>query len=720
MTPERWRRITEVFHLARTREATARAALLDDVCADDVALRADVESMLAADAAAVRFDEAPLFAPATPPQLQAGACLGPYHIKTLLGAGGMGEVYRAHDARLDRDVAIKVLSATTVRGPDARLVREARSAASLNHPHICTIYEVGETAGHAYIAMELIDGTPLDQQIPAGGLPVEDLLRYAIQIADAIAHAHERGIVHRDLKPANVIVSASGIAKVLDFGVAKVLPLGEQSRLEITASQTAVELIAGTAAYMSPEQALGHSTDARSDVFSFGALLYEMTTGRPAFIGGTPTEVLGAVLHARPEPVSLVRQDLPGSLSLVIDKALAKDPSQRYQHMSGLAADLHRVAVPTSRITRAVATSAVAATMAVIGALIWNAVPTSFDRVSIDNATGSRHQETMSLPAYRAITEARGLYAANRWEAALELTQRALDLDPDYAEAWAMLGKIYVRLASPPGFPGGSLEDYRIHALTAAKRAVELDPSSYDGHVALALAYREMTQIDFCRVAARKAIALDPQSAEAYAVLGDSYSESTAWGCGHDRDRTVAISHYRRARSIDPSSHVYHINLSQNSKYAGQFEEALRVADEGLRVHPTSRGLRRARAWMLIELGRLDEAERVLREAIADGGARGDDQLNFATIDLKRGRLQSAGDGFRKAVPRGGHSRRFLEIARHYVEAGLPTPALPYLEQILEAEPACGRFLLTTQAPYWSSIRASSQARAVLERYSTR
>jgi DNA-binding winged helix-turn-helix (wHTH) protein/tetratricopeptide (TPR) repeat protein len=327
-----------------------------------------------------------------------------------------------------------------------------------------------------------------------------------------------------------------------------------------------------------------------------------------------------------------------------------------------------------------------------------------------------RRLETASLAAYRAITEGRGLYASGRWEAALESSQRAVDLDPDYAEAWALLGKTYARLASPPAFASGSLEDYRSRALTAAKRAVELDPSSYEAHVALGLAHREMAQIEPWRAAARKAIALNPRFAEAYALLGDSYSESTAWGCGHDRDSALAISYYRRALRIDPSVHTYHINLSQNLKYAGRIEDALRVVDEGLRMYPTSRGMRRARAWMLIELSRLDEAEQMLREAMADGGPRGDDPIHLAAINLKRGRLEAAANGFRNAVL----SRRSVNVAHYYIQAGLPGPALDHLEQAFRAESACAQWLLTTPSSYWTPIRSNPQARALLEKYAGR
>ena len=410
-----------------------------------------------------------------------------------------------------------------------------------------------------------------------------------------------------------------------------------------------------------------------------------------------------------------MRGDLFVELSQVIDKALGKDPVQRYQYMSELTADLHRVAGPTSRITRLVGTSALVASIAVIAALIWLAAPVLIDRVS-----SRRHRETMSLPAYRAITEARGLYAANRWEAALESTQLALDLDPDYAYAWALLGKIYIRgFASPPGYPGGSREDYRSHALTAARRALDLDPSSYDGHVALALAHREMFQIELSRAVANRAIELNPDLAEAYGVLADTYAEATAWGCGYDRDTPRALSYAHRALSIDPTVHGHHISLSNSLRLDGNFEEALRVAEEGLRVHSTSRGIRRAKAWVLVDLGRVDEAESLLREAIADGGSRGNDQMYFAAIDLLRGRLQEAADGFRKSTPV-RQSRRSISIARYYIKAGLPGPALEYLVPIVQAEPACADYLLESKSSYWSLIRSNSQARPVLEKYSRR
>ena len=719
MTPERWRRITKVFHLARERDAGARRAFLDEACAGDPDLRSEVEQLLAADHEAGRFGERPVLPDADTPRLQPGTQLGAYRIDTLIGAGGMGEVYRAHDARLDRDVAIKVLSATTSSDADRQLLREARSAASLNHPHVCTIHEVGESEGHAYIAMELIEGKPLDQLIPTGGMPLHYIVRYALQIADAVAHAHARGIVHRDLKPANVMISDSGHAKVLDFGLAKVQPVLEEPSIDLTTSHTAVGLVAGTVAYMSPEQALGRRTDHRSDIFSLGCVLYEMATGRPAFAGGTLMDVIHTVLQATPEPLSAVRRDVPVLLSRVIEKALTKDPAHRYQRVSELADDLRRVPISTSKGVRLARRFALALSIAAIATLAGIAVFGDIDTASLDDATASRRRGTTSLPAYHAFVEARDLYASLRWEAALDSARRALDLDPDYGDAWALLGKIYIRgFASVPGFPGGSLEDYRARGLAAARRAIDLNPVSYDGHVALALAHREMAQTEPSRAAARKAIELNPERPEGYTLLGDSYLENPAWGCDRDRDTTVALSYYQRARSLKSSGSDGNVGYQMSGYYmrlAGNPDEALRIVDDGLRLYRTSRALRRVRAGVLLDLGRVDEAERMLAEAMADGGSRGDDTMTLGAIDLARGRLEAAADRFRKA-----DSRRFLNITRYYIKAGLAEPAVDYLERVLRADAVCAQWLLATRSAFWTPIRDNPQARRLLEHYNGR
>jgi serine/threonine-protein kinase len=256
----------------------------------------------------------------------------------------MGEVYRAHDEQLDRDVALKVLPAQALTDPTARarLLREARSAAALNHPHICTIYEVGEAGGQAYIAMELVEGKLLSALVPEQGLPVETVLRLGSQIADALAHAHERRIVHRDLKSANVMVTPEGRAKVLDFGLAKRLSGQElaEAATKSLATLTEAGALVGTVPYMAPEQLRGQPADARSDVWALGVVLYEMAAGRRPFRGQTGFELSSAILNQAPLPLPAA---VPAGLGTVIEHCLAKEPGQRYQQGSEVRAALEAI-----------------------------------------------------------------------------------------------------------------------------------------------------------------------------------------------------------------------------------------------------------------------------------------------------------------------------------------------------------------------------------------
>ncbi|HLW88718.1 MAG TPA: protein kinase [Terriglobales bacterium] len=266
--------------------------------------------------------------------LAPGATLGPYEIQSPLGAGGMGEVYRATDTKLGRDVALKVLPAEMAHDPErlARFRREAKALAQLDHPNIVTIYSVEESEGIHFLTMQLVEGQPLDRLIPAGGLPVEQIVEIASALGDALAAAHEKGIVHRDLKPANVMVSAEGRVKVLDFGLAKDVRAANVGDATLTsASQTQVGVVMGTPAYMSPEQTSGRPLDHRTDIFSLGVLLHEMATGRRPFDGNSSAELVSAILRDTPPSVTDVRPDLPGDLARIVRRCLEKDPRHRVQ-----------------------------------------------------------------------------------------------------------------------------------------------------------------------------------------------------------------------------------------------------------------------------------------------------------------------------------------------------------------------------------------------------
>lgn len=275
--------------------------------------------------------------------LPTGATLGPYEIVSLLGEGGMGAVYKARDPRLDRFVAIKVLTADSATGEERqqRFAHEARAASALNHPNIVTVYDTGTEGDATYIAMELVSGKTLADLIPSQGLPLARVLGWATQMADGLARAHKAGLVHRDLKPGNVMVDDDGRVRILDFGLAKTLGARAGGRGTDLATRTSPPLtdegiVMGTVAYMSPEQAEGRPVDARSDIFSFGVVLYEMVTGRKPFAGESRMATISAILRDSPAPLSQSVRGVPAELERLIDRCLRKDPERRWQHMTDL------------------------------------------------------------------------------------------------------------------------------------------------------------------------------------------------------------------------------------------------------------------------------------------------------------------------------------------------------------------------------------------------
>src|SRR6267154_1209529 len=267
-----------------------------------------------------------------------GRRLGPYEILSAIGAGGMGEVYRARDARLDRIVAIKVLPAHLADRAELRerFEREARTIASLNHPHICTLYDTGHQDGIDYLVMEYLEGQTLAQRLQKGALPLEQVLQYAIEISEALDKAHRKGVTHRDLKPGNIMLTKTG-TKLLDFGLAKlkqeVAPANAQLSELPTANDplTAQGTIIGTLQYMAPEQLEGKEADARTDIFAFGAVVYEMATGKRAFEGKSQASVISAIMSSDPSPMSSLQPMTPPALDRVVKTCLAKEPDKRFQ-----------------------------------------------------------------------------------------------------------------------------------------------------------------------------------------------------------------------------------------------------------------------------------------------------------------------------------------------------------------------------------------------------
>jgi eukaryotic-like serine/threonine-protein kinase len=376
-SPARWQHIASLYELAVDRDEAMREAFLAEACAGDEDLRCEVESLLRQDVSGVLLDRS-LWATAASLlddgcEIGPGTPLGPYRIESALGSGGMGEVFRAVDTRLDRTVAIKVLP-TGDTGDEqmrARFAREARAIAALTHPHICTLYDVGRHDQVDFLVMEYLEGDTLAERLAAERLPVQDALVCAIQIAGALDHAHGHGIVHRDLKPANVMLTAGG-AKLLDFGLAKFRPIagaslpepvmtpgraspavghGAAGRLEGNDGRLTEDgTIPGTVRYMAPEQIAGVDVDARCDLFSFGAVVFEMLTGRRAFDGDSAVTVRAAVLGHEPPAVSSLQPLAPPALDPIVRRCLTKDPKDRWQTASDVIRALQHAAGPIGEV----------------------------------------------------------------------------------------------------------------------------------------------------------------------------------------------------------------------------------------------------------------------------------------------------------------------------------------------------------------------------------
>ena len=350
MNADRYLKIDEMIDAALEVEPAKRAAFLDQACVDDPVLRAEVDSLLAAYHEAGDFIESPALEVAARSLADdsilsvTGKTISHYRIISLLGEGGMGEVYLGHDGRMNRKVAIKLLPAQFTQSPEriARFQRESRAASALNHPNIITIYEIGRDGDISFIASELVEGETLRRRINRGKLKIKEAVELAMQVASALAAAHSAGIVHRDIKPENIMIRRDGYVKVLDFGLVKLTEADDADTNQTGhhSHSTQAGTVLGTINYMSPEQARGHEIDGRTDIFSLGVVLYEMITGNQPFKGATPGATFDAILNSPPAPITSSSSDVSTELLRVIGRALEKDPEVRYQTASDLRAEL--------------------------------------------------------------------------------------------------------------------------------------------------------------------------------------------------------------------------------------------------------------------------------------------------------------------------------------------------------------------------------------------
>ena len=637
--------------------------------------------------------------------LTTGSRLGPYEIVAPIGAGGMGEVYRARDSRLGREVAIKVLPQAVASDADRlrRFEQEARSASALNHPNIVTIHDVGRTDGVSWIAMELVDGASLRQLLAGGALPSKQALSIGAQIAAGLAKAHGAGIVHRDLKPENVMVTSEGLVKILDFGLAKSAPERAEGSQVLTATQqTSAGVVLGTVGYMSPEQATGKPIDYRSDQFALGAILYEMASGRRPFQRATPVETLSAILKEEPEPLSTVGTAAPEALTWIVGRCLAKVPDERYQSTRDLARDLADVRDRTSGIgpasaraprrgrgRRAAIAAAALALAAVAGLLVWrgrSAAPApgavqSLAVLPLRPLGGDANDEALGLGI--ADTIIRGLSGAGAIPVRpLSAVRRYAKTDTDALTAAKELrtdavlegsvqragGKLRVSVNLLRAGDGRSLwaESFDV----PASEVFEVQDKVSESVVSRLRLHLEPAQRDRLK----KRYTENPEAYQEF-VLGASEEDKAGPGWGGDHLRE-AIRRYERAVALDPSYALARARLAGAYLWvdlffepgAGYLEKARAAASEAERLDPQlaeTHLFRYQLAWSHYQNFDIRTALRELRAAVALDPleAHGELAILYAHIGLE--------DAFRRESARALEIDPSSDIARNWSVEGL-------------------------------------------------
>ena len=679
---DHWTTVKRIHQSALDIDPSERAAFVDKSCGGDEALRREVQELLTYAAEAESFLERPAvdIAP-TPPGAShettlVGRTISHYQVLSLLGAGGMGEVYLARDPRLDRTVALKILPGEFAADADRmqRFTREAKAASALNHPNVATIYDVGESDGISFIVMEHVEGETLLARISRRMTPPE-VVDIAVQAADALDLAHAKGITHRDIKPANLMLTHRGVVKVLDFGVAKVARSDEGSlNGDWTVEPvTAVGSVVGSAPYMSPEQIVGGDVDSRSDVFSLGVVIYQMATGQLPFSGSTRAEMTDRILHAAPETMMRLNPDTPPELERITLKCLDKRADGRYQSARELLTDLWPLkrqldaarATPDSvrleRLRRSGPHPGAAAF-----------TPAVADDLSITDA--SRASDAAALVA-------RG-WAHLRSGSSFELSdavsafQAATVIDPTYAAAYAALALAKVRQAMVREV---TLVEAFGDAKAAALRAVALDHDCADAQVALG---QVMFFAEWDWIAAersfQRALAINPNHAEAYLhyggvmeALGDLERGFQLKWQGLERDSTSALAHELIAVSF---------------WLQRRYDDVIVWANKALDRGPQHRAARELLIGAYWKMGNL---ERALAEQLKLAEARFPNEETLAALKVVR--CAEAGD---------------LDAAFEHLHRGLDAhdPGLTHL----------------AVAPQWDSLRADPRFNECLARMKLR
>ncbi len=710
MADDNWQKVREIFDSALRRKAEERREFVSEACGDDETLRAEVESLLSSLESADSFLETPAVVKVADVievetrTLERGTCFGHYEIIEQLGAGGMGEVYLAQDKKLERKVAVKILNENFSHDEAnlGRFIREAKAASALNHPNILVVHEVGESEDRHFIVSEYVEGKTLREILRESTLKLAEILDISIQLAGALSAAHQTHLVHRDIKPENVMIRPDGYVKILDFGLAKLVqPEGAIAGLAAEAAEqneTGKGIILGTINYMSPEQAKGERVDERTDIFSFGATLYEMIAGRTPFAGGGAVETLANLINA--EPLSLARYaaNVPDKLQKIVAKTLRKNRDERYQTMHDLLADLKDLRKNLT-LEEKLERFAAAAPKVLTSRDYFkqNEVETDSNQILISEPVNAFQGYELWRFHYQQIAPADLIKAR-------AFLEEAVRLDPDYALAHAALAvqavqEAVVGLNAPSeSFP---------QAKAAIQRAAELDSSSAEFYAAAGFVamvcdwnFTESEQN------VRKALKINAYHAFANNYLGQIFM----FRCMADK----AEPYLRRACEIEPMGLHNNICLILSYFLARNYQKVIEECEKALAIFPRYFIAAQVRCWALEQTGKVAEAiheyEKILGEPHGEIARRWMGYA-YALVGKRENALRTAAQ--LEAESR-EHYLSPTHLAQLYAGLGETEKAFSYLEDALEKRDPW--MLWIAADPRYDNLRGDSRFDELVKR----